>query len=684
MTIGTAVATTRRPRDYQDDCERAVREQWDGGVTPTAVVAATGLGKTDCIAKIATDEAQVVVHDERDPAIVRGQSVLALAHRHELLNQITERCQMYAPHVPVGRVEGSITQLRRPITVASTSTLALRLATIERCRKVLADPGKATEHLKARRKLQATARKLPAKPDVVILDEGHHASSVGNMRILEWAGAIPVGGWNPNGTATDLEGAPFTPTALCFGVTATLTRSDKRGLGMVYRSVAIERGTLWAITHGPSPDDDTVSVLVGDSPGQARRGWLVRPHGRVVVTSHMKLDDVKVDKKSDDYAVGELGEMVAQDVDQIVQAWREHAIDERFPDGRTTVAFTPNIESAHALAAEFVGAGIPTAEVFGTTPTGEREKIYADLGAGRIRVLVCVMTLTEGWDCPPVSCILMARPTQVKGLYTQIVGRGLRWAEALLWAALAGRDKDDCLVLDVVGASRFQKLTTLTDLLPNAIYSTRDLDLAPCEVCGGYLGNDPGVVEEAQLLGMPPCMCSCQDCGEAQNECTCGSGDEGGGRDPDGGRRRLQGPAPYEEIDLLGGLDESPCNWLKTPGGVNFLDVGSRLAAVVELRPGVYRAGHCTSWGRDFDSVNLTPTQGVSMAEARAAVEVWAEAQDKYYPRDAPWRRARKAPSDAAIGVAQRMGIDRPERYTAGGLADEIAIARAAARFDRR
>jgi len=593
----------RELRDYQREGADAVYVALKEGMVRPAIVMATGMGKTDLIATWATD------------AAAEGKRVLIIAHRGELLDQITERCLMHRPDIPVGRVQASKNQGRRPIVVATSQTLA---------------------------RASRRAKLLP--PDLVIVDEAHHASSKSQMAILEWAGCYDD-----------------TPA---IGVTATMSRGDKRGLGQVWEEVVFERGIEWAIVHGPRDDNPLISAPVGEG---ASRGWLVRPRGRVVVTSHMDLNAAKISKG--DYQDGELGEMVAQDVDQIVRAWQEHASD------RITVAFTPSIEAGQALAAEFRRVGVPVGEVYGSTPTDERKATYAALEAGTLRVLVSVMVTTEGWDCPPVSCVLMARPTQLPGLYTQIVGRGLRNHPG----------KDDCLVLDVVGTSRFQRLMTLVQLHPGAEYDTREIDLQPCTECGGYIGRDPKVVEAATALGMVACECPCGECGEAPCNCPPASLE----RDPDGGRRRLLGPATYEEIDLLG-LNMSSLRWLTTRAGIPFSPVGERYlvlwpdsATATQGRGGTYSAGHCARRG-PVDGVWIDDEAPHTLTEARALAERWAMANDPMGVReqDAPWRRARKRGSDKQIALATRLGIENAEQYTSGALSDEIDIVMASRRID--
>lgn len=579
---------TRHLRDYQGEAVVAIYDEWDG-VTRTAAVMATGLGKTDVIAKVATDEA------------AGGGRVLILAHRGELLDQIAERCRMHRPDIAVGRVQAGRNESRRPITVAMAPTLA-----------------------------NAKRRARTPKPTLVIVDECHHAVSDGYLAILRWAGCLPEEG---EVVPADWRGTPM------LGVTATLTRGDKRGLGDVFESVAFTRDIAWAITHGPSDDDPLVSLPVGQG---ASHGWLVRPRGRVVVADHMDLEHAKVSRG--DFQDRELGELVSQDTDQIVKAWAEHAAD------RLTVAFVPSIQSANDLRDEYLGAGVPAEIVIGSTPPAERTATYARLAAGTTRVMVGVGVPTEGFDLPALSCVLMARPTKLAGLYTQMVGRGLRLAPG----------KADCLVLDVVGTSRRQRLVTLIDLHPSAVYDRDELDAIPCEDCDLPLRQ--------QYPGQETCACEREAPGP---------------RDPDGGRIRLQGPAKYEEVDLLG-LADSGFNWLATRRGIPFLSVGTgggrrRYAVLWREANGLYSAGHCDA--RD-EADREAIVEYAQLEVARRRAELWAQdwAPDR---ADDPWRVARKRASDKQVAKARGLGVANAERFTSGGISNEIDIVLASRRLDR-
>jgi superfamily II DNA or RNA helicase len=364
----------RQLRDYQESAVNKIRTEWSRGIVRTVIVHSTGLGKTDIIAKLATDEAAA------------GGRVLLLAHRSEPLDQMTQRCLTYAPHIPVGRVQADLNETSCAITAASVQTVS---------------------HDKRLNQL--------LHPTMVIIDECHHSMATSFIKILNWAGSFK--------------------TTRTLGVTATLVRGDGRGFGELFETVADSKGIDWAVRHR----------------------WLVPPRGKAVLLRNLDLQTMTV--RHGDYADSELGPVIDAGSEAIVKAWQNNAGD------RITVAFTPTIASAQALCTGFTAQGVPAEVVIGSTARDDRKAIYARLAAGQTRVLVSVMVTTEAWDCPPVSCVLMARPTALPGLYQQMMGRGLRLADG----------KTDCLVLDVVGVSRGQKLITLVNMVPSALYDDSEI-----------------------------------------------------------------------------------------------------------------------------------------------------------------------------------------------------------------
>jgi superfamily II DNA or RNA helicase len=625
----------RRLRDFQaDDIER-VRAAWARGVTRPALVWATGLGKTDPIARIATEDA------------AHGAHVLILAHRGELLDQLRDRCQIYDPTIAVGRVQAGSREHDAPIVVATVQTYARLVA--------------------------ANSPRL-RRPDLVIVDEAHHAAAMTYERIMRWAGCYE------GEEALDADGlpVPVEPTR-ALGVTATMDRESvggRIGLGNVWQEVVAERGIVWGIEHGPDPADPWTTLPVGADEGCVPAGWLVPLTGRVVVGEHVDLSRAKINKTTGDYADGDLGDMVAQDAPQVVKDWWEHA---RLPDGshRQTGVFVPTIEAAYAYADAFAAAGVATKVVTGRTAAAvrgdvyRRTGIYGELADGRITVIVSVGVLTEGWDCPPVSCILVARPTQLDRVYQQIVGRGTRPMDLEQWPRWDGGrfyPKHDCLILDVVGATRVVGLRTLVHLVPGAPYVGR-----PCAVC-------------AQPR---PCGCVAADPADTGAE----DYPVGPGAPRIDNRRRLIGPAEYEPFDPLADARSSGLNWLRTIPqagyeGIPFLRAGDYYGILWHNEDDTWSGGWVTARGPHDGEWTI---ESVTEREARAHVEAiripdahgggLTELADLAERADAPFRRARKSPSARQLDYARNLGIVEPERLTAGACSDEIERARATARL---
>jgi DNA repair protein RadD len=111
------------------------------------------------------------------------------------------------------------------------------------------------------------------------------------------------------------------------------------------------------------------------------------------------------------------------------------------PD-RKAIVFATSVKHSKHIAERFIDAGIPAAHIDGKTPKEERDQILKDLASGKIQIVVNCMVLTEGFDCPSVGCIILARPTKSLGFYIQMAGRGLR----------PDKDKDNCIIIDHSGA----------------------------------------------------------------------------------------------------------------------------------------------------------------------------------------------------------------------------------------
>lgn len=243
---------------------------------------------------------------------------------------------------------------------------------------------------------------------LVIVDEAHHAAAASYRRIFDWCGVGQPGG------------------PILYGTTATPQRGDGQGLDGVFDEVAFTYDILWGI----------------------RAGYLSDVRGQRVILDDLDLGKVKVSRG--DYQAGDTGRAL-QDAGApwtIAQAIREYA------PHRLTLAFLPTVETAEQTADACRQVGLRAGCVSDKTPPTERRNLLDRYRRHEVDVVTNCMVLTEGFDAPRTDCIVIGRPTKSSGLYTQMIGRGTR----------KHPDKVDCLVLDVVGASRENSLITVPSL----------------------------------------------------------------------------------------------------------------------------------------------------------------------------------------------------------------------------
>jgi superfamily II DNA or RNA helicase len=568
---------TRQLRPYQAEAVDAFHQRVADGHLSNAGVAATGLGKSTILMRSVADHV----------AVTPDPRALVLCHRNELVIQLKATLAEVAPDIPVGIVAGQTHQPDYPVTIAMTPTLGG--ARGARRRDHLAQWG---------------------LPTMVGYDEFHHAPARGNLAILDWARA---------GGPGEREGGRE-PVIPLHGVTATLGRADRYGLGDL-------------ITEDDIPYNLDIGYGVAN-------GYLVRPRGRVVVAERLDLSGVA--KSKGDYQERKLGELIAQSAASIVADWIAHGED------RQTVGFVPTKEAATALRDEFVARGITCEIVTGQTTAAERGDVYAGTGiygrlaTGATRVMLGLMVPTEGWDCPPVSCVLMGRPTLLWTLYAQMVGRGLRPVDETLAAKLGWRvpagGKVDCLVLDVVGTSRVQKLITTPDIYPTASYDRSAL--GPAEPAG--TGSAP------------------------QRR----------------GPRMLIGPAVYEDVELLLAADTGGA-WLATQAGHPFLVSGDRFAVIMAEHDGggatSYRVVTMNRRGR-FEPTTLGNGLGLAAAQERA--QRWAISRGQSARAGAQWRTSSQRPSWRDLRRAGALGIDDADTYTGRELSELVDVVEISQRVD--
>ena len=218
--------------------------------------------------------------------------------------------------------------------------------------------------------------------DTIVVDEAHHCISDSYQRVLDHFSNANV-----------------------LGVTATPDRGDMRNLGSYFESLAYEYTLPKAIRNGYL------------SPIKA-------------LTIPLELDLSAVSMQSGDFKASEIGTALDPYLEQIADEMLKYCADKK------TVVFLPLVKTSQKFRDILNEKGFNAAEVNGDSK--DRAEVLDDFSKGKYNVLCNSMLLTEGWDEPSVDCIVVLRPTKVRSLYSQMVGRGTRLYPG----------KEDLLLLD--------------------------------------------------------------------------------------------------------------------------------------------------------------------------------------------------------------------------------------------
>ncbi|MCQ2440255.1 MAG: DEAD/DEAH box helicase, partial [Oscillospiraceae bacterium] len=132
----------------------------------------------------------------------------------------------------------------------------------------------------------------------------------------------------------------------------------------------------------------------------------------------LKIDMEGVRTSQGDYKAADVGSALEPYLEQIADEMRTYCA------GRKTVVFLPLIETSKKFCAMLTERGFRAAEVNGGSD--DRAETLSAFERGDYDILCNSMLLTEGWDCPSVDCVVVLRPTKVRSLYTQMIGRGTR------------------------------------------------------------------------------------------------------------------------------------------------------------------------------------------------------------------------------------------------------------------
>lgn len=339
-------------RDYQIDMKARLVEAWKAHRS-VMVQMPTGTGKTHLLASVVSDFVS---------SGGRG-SVWLIAHRRELVSQIEETLDKYG----IGK-----------------ETRSVRVMSVQWLSRHWEEAG--------------------ASPDLIVIDEAHHALAASYAEMWERY-----------------------PEAKKLGMTATPCRLNRRGFTKLFEVLVTSWSVAEFIEKGLLSVFDYVSI---------------RPDSE----DRRLIDGLTKLGADGDYQVKEMDAVLNRRpcIERLYRSVR------RFASGRKGIVYAVSIDHARRIAEYYSERGLNAVAIDSRTPTEERKRVVREFRCGDIEVLVNVDVFSEGFDCPDVEFVQLARPTLSLAKYLQQVGRGLRKSEG----------KEACMLIDNVGLYRIFGLPT--------------------------------------------------------------------------------------------------------------------------------------------------------------------------------------------------------------------------------
>jgi superfamily II DNA or RNA helicase len=235
-------------------------------------------------------------------------------------------------------------------------------------------------------------KEWPQNISLIVVDEAHHIKSSSYLKIIDH----------------------YKPLKAKFlGVTATPSRLSGEGFSEVVENLVCGESIQWFIDQGYLSSFEHFGY---ETPN---------------------LSDVAIDRLTKDYNTADLFRVYGKKkhLANVVQSYKDHA------QGKKALIFAVNRAHSKNLVERFEQEGIKAHYIDGDTPKQQREFIIESFKKGEFNVLCNVEVFTEGFDCPDIECVILARPTESLVLYLQMVGRALRQSE----------NKDKAFILDCAG-----------------------------------------------------------------------------------------------------------------------------------------------------------------------------------------------------------------------------------------
>lgn len=245
--------------------------------------------------------------------------------------------------------------------------------------------------------------------NTIIVDEAHHVMAQSYQNVL-----------------THFDQAKV------LGVTATPDRGDMKDLSGYFESLAYEYSLKDAVNQG----------------------YLSKIR---VQTMPLNIDLSAVKVSCGDFQVNDIGHALEPYLEDIADEMAKVCMNKH------TVVFLPLVSISQEFRDILNRKGFNAAEINGESKN--RDVILDEFAQGKYNVLCNSMLLTEGWDCPIVDCIVVLRPTKVRSLYCQMIGRGTRLYPG----------KDHLLILDFLWMTGRHDLVHPADIICKTKETAQDV-----------------------------------------------------------------------------------------------------------------------------------------------------------------------------------------------------------------
>ena len=372
-------------RDYQIEMLDRLQRTWREGKRSVMVQMPTGTGKTvvmGAVIKGLSPDPSPVREGRRlarSEDVKEGRvGVLIVAHRRELIEQIKETIESPSLALPVGARNLKSEEVNS--RVESIQKLTADEKRKKKDERLLSCSPRGGEGIE---KFNGEGDKVKDENEdfqLIIIDEAHHALAKTYRALWErW------------------------PKAKFLGLTATPCRLNGSAFTDLFDVLLQAKDIQWFIKQGWLSDFEYVSVQPDSEEMRKVRG-------------------LKKRGADGDYQTKEMATVldVPESIEHLYHTYNLYA------RGKKGIVYA--IDRAHAqhIAEYYSAKGIRACCIEAQTPAGERERLVRDYREGRMDVIVNVDIFSEGFDCPEVEFIQLARPTLSLAKYLQQVGRGMR------------------------------------------------------------------------------------------------------------------------------------------------------------------------------------------------------------------------------------------------------------------